>query len=120
MIIRGRVIKGDQKATKTGFPTSNLNAKLVKNKIKKGVYAAQLEYSKKTYQAILVYGALGKKNETKLEIFIFNFRQNLYNKTIKVKILNKVRPIKKFKNTGELKIQIVKDIKKAKRILNAA
>jgi len=120
MIIRGRVIRGDQKAAKTGFPTSNLKAELVKNKINKGVYAAQAEYGKKIHQAILVYGAKNKQNKAKLEIFILNFHQNLYKKIIRVRILNKIRSIMEFKNVRELKKQIVKDIKKAKRILNAA
>ena len=49
-----------------------------------------------------------------LEVNIFNFKRNLYNKNINV-IFNKfIRPEKKFKNILQLKNQIKKDIRLAK------
>ena len=50
-----------------------------------------------------------------LEVNIFGIKKNLYNKNINV-IFNKfIRPEKKFKNIAELKNQITKDIKLAKK-----
>ena len=49
-----------------------------------------------------------------LEVNIFGFKKNLYNKNLNV-IFNKfIRPEKKFKNIMDLKDQIKKDIKQAK------
>ena len=49
-----------------------------------------------------------------LEVNIFNLNANLYNKNIEVFFKNFIRPEKKFKNVDELKLQIKKDINKAK------
>ena len=46
---------------------------------------------------------------------IFGLKKNLYKKTINVDFIKFIRPEKKFKNMKELKIQIKKDIIKAKK-----
>ena len=51
-------------------------------------------------------------NDINLEVNIFGFNQNLYNKNIRVLFKKFIRPEKKFKNINELKSQIIKDLKK--------
>ena len=50
-----------------------------------------------------------------LEINIFNLKANLYKKTIKVSFKKFIRSEKKFNNIKKLKIQIKKDIMRAKK-----
>ena len=49
-----------------------------------------------------------------LEVNIFGLKANLYKKTLKVNFIKFIRKEKKFKNVRALKLQIKKDIIKAK------
>ena len=49
-----------------------------------------------------------------LEVNIFNFSRNLYNKKLTVEFVNFIRGERKFKNIDQLRKQIQKDIKVAK------
>ena len=50
-----------------------------------------------------------------LEVNIFGFNKNLYNKVIKVDFLKFIRAEKKFKNLEHLRKQIKLDIKQARK-----
>ena len=50
-----------------------------------------------------------------LEVNIFGLKKNLYKKTINVSFIDFIRDEKKFRNIDELKKQIKKDIKRAKK-----
>ena len=54
------------------------------------------------------------KKKILLEVNLFNFSGNLYNKKLSVDFLKFIRGEKKFKNLEELKTQIKKDILSAK------
>ena len=113
--IEGKVIKGAQRGRKIGFPTCNI---ILKNYIipKFGVYAVNIKINKTLKKGIANIGYRPTFNGKKLllEVNIFNFKRNLYNKKINV-IFNKfIRPEKKFKNILQLKNQIKKDIRLAK------
>ena len=51
-----------------------------------------------------------KNQKEVLEVHIPDFDDNLYGKTLKIEILDKIRDEKKFKNIEELKSQIEKDV----------
>ena len=113
--IIGKVIKGSQRGRKIGFPTCNI---LLKKYIipKFGVYAVNVKINQSLKKGIANIGYRPTFNGKKLllEVNIFNFKRNLYNKNINV-IFNKfIRPEKKFKNILQLKNQIKKDIRLAK------
>ncbi len=114
--IIGKVIKGSQRGRKMGFPTCNI---LLKKYVipKFGVYAVNIKINNILKKGIANIGYRPTFNGKKLllEVNIFGFKKNLYNKNINV-IFNKfIRPEKKFKNITELKNQITKDIKLAKK-----
>ena len=52
-----------------------------------------------------------------LEIHIFDFDSSVYGKRLTIEFKNKLRDEKKFDNIALLKEQILKDISKAKKIL---
>ena len=64
---------------------------------------------------IQVIGQHLTKKKILLEVNIFNFSRNLYNKKLSVEFLKFIRGEKKFKGISELKNQIKKDILKAKK-----
>ena len=51
-----------------------------------------------------------------LEVHLFNFSGNLYNKYLTVEFLKFIRKEKKFKNINELRSQIKKDLSIAKKV----
>ena len=113
--IQGKVIKGMKRGREIGFPTCNINLKdyLIP---KLGVYSVDvgLKGSKGFYKGIanVGYRPTFGVNDINLEVNIFGFNQNLYNKNIRVLFKKFIRPEKKFKNINELKSQIIKDLKK--------
>ena len=56
-------------------------------------------------------------NKKTTEVHLFNFDKNIYNKSIKVEVISKIRDEIKFPSLNDLKNQITKDIKKAHQIL---
>ena len=119
--INGVVEKGRQVGKKLGFPTCNID---LKDYIipKLGVYSikAKIVNQKKTYKGIANIGYRptfgGKK--ILLEVNLFSFNGNLYNKSLNVSFYSFIRGEKKFKNHKILIQQIKKDLKQAKFDLN--
>ena len=113
--INGKVIKGQKRGRKIGFPTCNL--KLDDYIIPRlGVYAVKingLKFSKKGIANIGFRPTFNGKNLL-LETNIFGINKNLYNKEIGVSFIRFIRREKKFKDLEHLKKQIKIDIKKAK------
>ncbi len=117
--IEGKVQRGRQVGKKIGFPTANID---IKNYIlaHPGVYAVRVKIQKssKYLKGIANLGYRPTFNEKKLllEVHLFNFSGNLYNKYLTVEFLKFLRKEKRFKNIDQLKKQINIDLKKAKKI----
>jgi len=116
--IIGKVQKGKQLGKKIGFPTANID---IKDYIlaKPGVYVVKvqklnsLNYIKGI--ANLGYRPTFNGKKVLLEIHLFNFSGNLYNKYLTVEFLKFIRSEKKFKNVDQLKKQIKIDLLIAKK-----
>jgi len=116
--IEGVVEKGRMMGRKIGFPTCNIN---IKNYVipKVGVYAVDvyIEKNRKRIKGIANIGYRPTFNQKKLllEVNLFKFSGNLYNKNLTINFTKFIRGETKFKNIDALKKQIKKDIKIAKR-----
>ena len=116
--IEGIVQKGRQQGKKIGFPTCNID---IKDYIiaTPGVYAVKVykKNSKKPLKAIANLGYRPTFNQKKilLEVHIFNFSGNLYNKYLSVEFIKFIRKEKKFSNVDQLRKQIKNDLKIAKK-----
>jgi riboflavin kinase/FMN adenylyltransferase len=119
--IESKVEKGRQLGKKIGFPTCNLN---IKNYViaKMGVYAVKIYQKNKNFSlkgiANLGYRPTFNQKKILLEVYIFNFSGNLYNKHLTIEFINFIRKEKKFKNINQLRKQINLDLKSAKKKLN--
>ena len=56
------------------------------------------------------------KKKILLEVHLFNFSGNLYNKHLTVDFMKFIRKEKKFKNVDQLKKQVKIDLLKAKKV----
>ena len=116
--IEGIVQKGRQQGKKIGFPTCNIDIQDYVVAMP-GVYAVRVyQKNKQNYlKAIANLGYRPTFNQKKilLEVHIFNFSGNLYNKYLSIEFTKFIRKEKKFKNVNHLRKQIQSDLKVAKR-----
>ena len=116
--IEGTVQKGRQIGKKIGFPTCNID---INDYVlaKPGVYAVKVlrKNNNKYLSGIANLGYRPTFNQKKilLEVHLFNFSGNLYNKLLSVEFVKFIRKEKKFKNVNQLKAQINIDLKIAKK-----
>ena len=116
--INGVVQKGRQVGKKIGFPTCNID---IKDYVlaKPGVYAVKVVVpnNSKHLKGIANLGYRPTFNQKKilLEVHLFNYSGNLYNKLLSVEFIKFIREEKKFKNVNQLKSQIKKDLNIAKK-----
>ena len=114
--INGKVIRGQKRGRKIGFPTCNL--KLSNYVIPRlGVYAVKVKTNNISNNGIANIGYRPTFNGQNLllETNIFGINKNLYNKVITVGFKKFLRAEKKFKDIEYLKKQIKIDIKQAKK-----
>ena len=117
--IEGKVIKGSQIGRTIGYPTANINVNTKYYPVKKGVYAVKVLYNRKCYIGIANYGNNPSFNEIdnpRLEVHIFDFDENIYDKKIKVEFIDFIREETKFSSVDDFLIQIEKDCNKCKDI----
>jgi len=116
--IEGVVHKGRKMGRKIGFPTCNIE---LGNYIqaKSGVYLVKIyvENKKILLKGIANLGYRPTFNQRKilLEVNIFNFSGNLYNKKLRVEFIKFIRKEKKFNGINQLRKQIALDIRIAKK-----
>lgn len=110
--INGIVIRGEQIASKLGFPSANIIYPEDKIKIPQGVYFVKVIIDNKEFNGILNYGFAPTVNseKEKTEVHIIDFNKNIYGENIKIEFISKIRNQIKFDNLDKLKAQIVRDI----------
>ena len=118
--IEGIVERGRKVGGKIGFATCNID---IGNYIiaKPGVYSVKvkLDKNKKKINGVANLGFRPTFNQNKilLEVNLFNFTRNIYNKKLAVEFIKFIRREKKFKSIKQLTNQIKKDIRIAKNSL---
>ena len=116
--IIGRVQKGRQVGKKIGFPTANID---IKDYVLAcpGVYSVKVKKlnSNNYFKGIANLGYRPTFNGKKilLEVHLFNFSGNLYNKYLTVEFKKFIRKEKKFRNIDQLRKQIKTDLLIAKK-----
>lgn len=115
--LSGIIIKGQQLGRSIGFPTANIKIlhdyKLIPGD---GAYAVSVSLEDKSYQGMLNIGYRPTVNglSQTVEVNLFDFDGDLYDKRLTVYFKIYLRPEKKFSNLEELRAQLEKDRLKAK------
>ena len=121
--IEGVVEKGFQRGRDLGFPTINIG---FKNMIvpKHGVYAVYIEVlshdKKRTLKGAASIGSRPTYGdyEPNIEVFIFDFDENLYGEHVSISLVKFIRPELKFNSEKELISQMKADCKTIENLLN--
>ena len=118
--ITGKVVKGKGLGRKIGFPTANLEiAEDYKLIPKNGVYVIKTSIENKLVYGMMNIGMNPTVNGTKktIEAHFFNFNNDIYNQTLKIEFVARLRDEQKFESVELLKKQLKLDEKNAKAFI---
>jgi len=116
--VAGKVIGGAKRGTGMGFPTANIP--LPKGTaLAHGIYAVFVHVHGERH---LGAGYLGTRptfddGTPVLEVFLFDFDDDLYGREIEVEFVDFIRGDRRFETIEALKLQMDKDCAEARRIL---
>ncbi len=117
LTVAGRVIKGKQIARKLGYPTANIIWEKELIHLPYGVYLGFTVVDNEKYKSLISWGkkptfeSETNKEEEILEAHILNFNKDIYDRTIEVGFISKIREQKKFENVDCLKKQLDEDFR---------
>lgn len=118
--LTGKVVRGNAIGRTIGFPTANIETprefKLI---AANGVYACRALINGKLYNGM---GNIGVRptidhGELTIEINIFDFNEDIYDQTITITFVDRLRDEKKFENLDALKKQLGRDREQTMQIL---
>ena len=114
--ISGKVVHGEKRGRKIGFPTANIHMRHNRPPLK-GVFAVKFQNHFGVANLGIRPSIKGEK-KLQLEVHLLNFSSDLYGQHVSVMFLKKLRDEKKFKSLDELKEQIKLDVIKAKLFID--
>lgn len=122
--IEGRVVKGDRRGRRIGFPTANVSIDdYVHPKL--GVYAvwAGIEEAGETIWhpgcANIGYRPTFDGQGVVVEAYIFDFADDIYDKLLRVALVEYIRPEMKFDGIAQLREQIARDSHDSRALLES-
>ncbi|MDR2293412.1 MAG: bifunctional riboflavin kinase/FAD synthetase [Prevotellaceae bacterium] len=110
--VQGIVVRGNQIGRTLGFPTANIQPNAYKMIPQNGVYAVKVKIKNLEYNGMLNIGLRPTLNNTEksvVEVNIFDFNEDIYDITISVKILQRIRDERFFASLDLLKNQLQQD-----------
>ena len=120
-LLSGIVVPGRKLGRTIGVPTANF---LIPSGVivpKWGVYSCLCTLQGKTYAAVTNIGnrpTVGG-HQLRAETWIMGFEGDLYGQTITLEVYEYLRPEQKFESLEDLKVQILKDAGRARRLLQS-
>lgn len=119
--VTGSVVEGKKRGAGLGFPTANIQVNSDTKLIPRiGVYAVKVLVGDVFYFGMLNIGhnpTFGSNSTRTMEVNIFDFNQNIYQKNIRVYFKARIRDEKKFNSPEELVSQLNMDKDQALKIV---
>ena len=119
-LLSGTVVVGDQRGRTLGFPTANLEVDSQLLLPGDGIYATWAIIDGKRHQAATSIGVRPTFDLTQrlVEVFVMDFSEDLYGKTVGVEFIAKVRDQEKFDGLDALIKQINRDVDDCRQVLD--
>jgi len=118
--ISAKVIHGIKRGRILGYPTANLKWEEESLLPKEGVYAVKIMIDNEGYSGITNLGyrpTFEEKKEFCFEVYILDFKEEIYSKELDVSFIKRIRDEKPFKDRYTLITQLKEDEKQAREIL---
>ena len=118
--ILGTVVRGVSLGKKLGYPTANINPH---HEVlpPAGIYAVKVFLENKNLPGLCYIGSrptFVRQRSHNIEVYIFDFKQNIYGKYLEIKFIEKIRGDRKFSSPQLLVQQIQKDVFSARKIFS--
>lgn len=112
-IISGRVVRGDRLGSRLGFPTANIQVDPKKLLPLRGVYAVRVDVRGREYVGMLNIGVRPTVGglDMRVEMHLLDFYEIIYDETIYISLIQRVREERKFDSLESLKTQLQRDEK---------
>ncbi len=119
-LLSGTVVVGDQRGRTLGFSTANLDVDPQLLLPGDGIYATWAIIDGKRHQAATSIGVRPTFDLTQrlVEVFVLDFSEDLYGKTVGVEFITKVRDQEKFDGLDALIKQINQDVDDCRQVLD--
>lgn len=119
--VSGNVIEGNKIGRTIGFPTANIKIPEPWKQIPKdGVYAVHVHLNNNHYIGMLNIGTRPtiepEMKQKNMEVHIFDFNEKIYNQTVTISFVKRIRDEKKFAGLDELTAQLRKDKEKIQQL----
>jgi len=119
--IKGKVIEGRKLGKELSYPTANIEISDEYKLIPKiGIYAVSVELNGSLHYGMMSIGknpTVTDDDNIKLEVNIFDFAENIYEKEIKIDFIDYLRDEKKFDSLENLKKQMSQDKEDSLKII---
>ena len=119
--LTGKVVKGDGLGKQIDYPTANISIKEDYKIIPKdGVYYIKTTIDNNLYNGMMNIGhrpTIGTK-EKSIEVNLFNFNTDIYDRVVSIDVVEKIRDEKKFASIEALKTQLAKDQEHCLKLIN--
>jgi riboflavin kinase/FMN adenylyltransferase len=110
--LQGKIIHGNKIGASLGFPTANIEVKDNQKIIPKiGVYFVKISINNVNFYGMMNigYNPTFNNEQLSLEVHIFNYNTQIYNKNISICFIKRIRDEQKFNSKMELVKQLEKD-----------
>lgn len=120
--LEGKVIHGDKMGRQLGYPTANIELPEPRKLIPaQGIYAIRVYLDKQptALNGVMSIGTRPTFNgvDLRLEAHIFDFSQEIYDRSLRVEVISYIRANQKFENIQDLIDQMGRDSLAAKKVL---
>ena len=119
--LTGKVVKGDGLGKQIDYPTANISIEEDYKIIPKdGVYYIKTTIDNNLYNGMMNIGhrpTIGTK-EKSIEVNLFNFNTDIYDRVVSIDVVEKIRDEKKFASIEALKTQLAKDQEHCLKLIN--
>jgi riboflavin kinase/FMN adenylyltransferase len=115
--LRGPVVRGAERGRTIGFPTANIAVAPDLALPSFGVYVTRAFVGETTYEAVTNIGQRPTFEETRptIETHLLDFDGNLYEREMRIELLERLRGEQRFSGPEELVAQIKRDVDSARR-----
>ncbi len=121
--LSGTVIHGNKLGRTIGFPTANIEMDQATKMLPElGVYAVKVELNGRRLDGVMNIGkrpTVQQTDKISVEVFIFDFSEDIYGETLTVSFYERLRGEQQFSSIDALKEQLINDEREARAVLAA-